>query len=315
MAPALAVQSPPSTSRRAAPSASGPPAAPSDAATRSRSRGRKSQIAARFFARGSSSGRNPGSIARSPASRRSAPASPGRARNRSSNPRSRSPAGVRSIPGRWPPSAVGTPTIDDRSVHRRHRAASWSRAHRRVRPRAVLRALGVRRRPPAVRIGRRGLPDGRPARPGRRRDARTVGRPSARLHGVDRPSAPPRRDRVALRHARTRRRPDLRRSRGGRLLPDERPARAGRPRGRDLARLPEPVRGRPGGRRRGHPPRAARAGRLGARPRPAAQAGHAGDPADRRQRPAQPDRHAAGPCDVRRARGHRRRVGRLPAPR
>ena len=49
-------------------------------------------------------------------------------------------------------------------------------------------------------------------------------------------------------------------------------ARAGRPRDRDLAGLPEPVRGRPGGRRRRHPPRAPRGGRLGARRRPAARA-------------------------------------------
>src|SRR5437899_1844561 len=82
-----------------------------EAATRSRSCGRKSQIADRFFARGSSSATKPGSIATSPASRRSTSASLGRARSRSSNLRSRSPAGVRSIPGRWPPSAVGTPTI------------------------------------------------------------------------------------------------------------------------------------------------------------------------------------------------------------
>ena len=43
-------------------------------------------------------------------------------------------------------------------------------AHRRLRPRAVLRPLGVRRPPPALRLGRRGLADGRPARPRRRRD-------------------------------------------------------------------------------------------------------------------------------------------------
>ena len=54
----------------------------------------------------------------------------------------------------------------------------------------LLRPLGVRRRPPAVRLGRRGLPDGRAARPGRRRDARDVGRPPPRLHRVDRTSAP-----------------------------------------------------------------------------------------------------------------------------
>ena len=49
-------------------------------------------------------------------------------------------------------------------------------AHRRLRPRAVLRPLGVRRPAPALRLRRRGLADGRPARPRRRRDARRSGR-------------------------------------------------------------------------------------------------------------------------------------------
>ena len=43
---------------------------------------------------------------------------------------------------------------------------------------------------------------------------------------------------------RARRRPRLRRGGGGHLLPGQRPARSRRPRHRDLARLPEPVRGR-----------------------------------------------------------------------
>ena len=63
---------------------------------------------------------------------------------------------------------------------------------------------------------------------------------------------------------------------------------------RHLARLPEPVRGRPSGRRRRDPPRAAGGGRLGARPGPPAVASHPGHPADRRQRAPQPDGHAAG---------------------
>jgi hypothetical protein len=52
-----------------------------------------------------------GLVSTSPASRSSAPASPGRARRRASSPRARSSAGVRSIPSKWPPSAVGEPTI------------------------------------------------------------------------------------------------------------------------------------------------------------------------------------------------------------
>ena len=123
------------------------------------------------------------------------------------------------------------------------------------------------------------LPDGRAARAGRRRDPGAVGRARARLHRIDRPSAAPTRDRRAVRDDRRRRGPDLRRGRGGDLLPDERAVRAGRPRHRDLARLPEPVRGGASRRRRRHAPRAPRdrtAGRststccaARSRPRPA----------------------------------------------
>ena len=67
-------------------------------------------------------------------------------------------------------------------------------------------------------------------------------------------------------------------------------ARAGRPRDRRVARVPEPARGRAGGRRRRDPPRAARLGRLGDRRRPAAAPGDAAHAPDRGQRPAQPDR-------------------------
>ena len=109
MAPAWAMQSPPRTRSRGAGSPAGPRATAS--LTRSRSRGRNSQIATRFFARGSGSGRNPGSIGRSPASCSSTPARPGRDPSRSSRPSPRNPAGVSSMPWRWPPSAVGTPTI------------------------------------------------------------------------------------------------------------------------------------------------------------------------------------------------------------
>ena len=98
-----------------------------------------------------------------------------------------------------------------------------------------------------------------------------MGRPDPRLHRVERASAAAPRDRRAVRRHRARRRPHLRRGRGGHLLPHERPARPGRPRDRHLARLPEPVRDRPGGRRRRDAPRAARGERLGPRPRPAAQ--------------------------------------------
>ena len=95
-----------------------------------------------------------------------------------------------------------------------------------------------------------------------------MGGPPARLHGIDRASAAAGRDRDAVRRHRARRRARLRRRRGGDLLPGERRPWAGRPRRRDVARLPDPVRGRSGGRRRRHAPRAARGRRVGARRRP-----------------------------------------------
>ena len=72
--------------------------------------------------------------------------------------------------------------------------------------------------------------------------------------------------------------------RGGDLRRRERAPRAGRPRDRRLARVPEPARGGPGRRRGRHAPRAAGGGRLGDRRRRAAAPGHAPDAADRRQR-------------------------------
>ena len=250
---------------------------------------------------------------RRPASRRRR--TPGRAASRSRDRPHGAPLGVRSMPPKWPPRAVGEPAMTIvRAMSRGYPAhtrrsrspghASCRHAPRRLRPRALLRPLGVRRRAPAVRVGRAGLPDGRPAGPRRRRDAGAVGRPDARLHRVDRPSAPASRDRRAVRRRST---PDdvlvFAGAEEAHLLPGQRPARAGRPRHRDLARLPEPVRGRAGDRRRRHPPRAARGRRAGRSTSSALRAaGHAGDAADRRQRPAQPDRDAARPGDVRRPR-------------
>ena len=102
-------------------------AAPSAAATWSRSRGRYAQIAARFFARGSGSGAEPGSIASVARVAQLGPgqAGPRRAAARAARARGARP-GVRSIPRRWPPSAVGDADDDDRSVPcARHGAASW----------------------------------------------------------------------------------------------------------------------------------------------------------------------------------------------
>ena len=98
-------------------------------------------------------------------------------RRRSRRPRGRAARPVpRSIPERWPPSAVGTPTIAIGPRMARHGAASMQPdAHRRLRPRALLRPLGVRGRAPAVRLGRPGLCRWPSCSPGRRRDARRCG--------------------------------------------------------------------------------------------------------------------------------------------
>ena len=110
IAPAWAVQSPPRMSSRGV-------VGPRPRRRRPRTpRGPARAAGTRRSVPGSSpAGRrratNPGSIARSPASRTSAPPSSGRARSAATSPSSRSPAGVRSIPARWPPSDVGTPTM------------------------------------------------------------------------------------------------------------------------------------------------------------------------------------------------------------
>ena len=171
--------------------------------------------------------------------------------------------------------------------------ASSADAHRRLRARAVLRPVGVRGQARPVRERRRGLVDGRAARAGRRRDARDVGRPEARLHRVDRPPAAAAGDRDAVRLDRVGRRARVRGRRGGDLLPPVDLAPGGQPRHRHVARLPVAVRGR--ARRRGdrEPARAARGGRLVARCRSADPVVPARDADGRRQRAAQPDGHAA----------------------
>ena len=227
IAPAWEVQSPPSTSRRASGCLGAADARPR--------RGRRAaagsrRCAARFFARGSGSGAQPGSLAASPASCQLVPASPGRAASRPGSP-SRAELGRRALhAGEVAAQGGRRPDDDDGPCHAgriRDRAAhDAAHAHRRLRPGALLRPLGVRRRAPPVRLRRPGRADGRPPGPGRRRDPRAVGRPDPRLHRVDRPSAPASRDRRPLRRPRRRRRARLRRRRGGDLLPRQRPARA-----------------------------------------------------------------------------------------
>ena len=172
------------------------PARPGRSPTRSRSRGRNSQIAARFLARGSGSGWNPGSIATSPASRTSTPARPGRARSISTSPSARKPAGVSSIPDRWPPSAVGTPTMAIGAAMSGMVPHHGSDAHLRIRPRALLRPLGVRCRVPAVRLRRPGRTrwrscsrslTTRPARCGTASSSATRSRPVIRCCGARSP--------------------------------------------------------------------------------------------------------------------------------
>ena len=167
-------------------------------------------MASRFFARGSGSGSQPGSFGASPASCQATPSKAGSCASRPARPAARSAAGLRSMPPKWPPRAVGEPAMTIACHGPRHTTAqpvagrghaSCRHAPDRLRPRALLRALGVRRRAPAVRVGRPGLADGRGPGPGRRRDARAVGRPDPRLHRVDRPSAPASRDRRAVRRA------------------------------------------------------------------------------------------------------------------
>ena len=104
-------------------------------------------------------------------------------------------------PGEVPAEGRRDADDDDRSVARGRTSPGIVRpssadADRRLRPRALLRPLGVRRRAPALRVGRRGLSDGRAARAGRRRDARRCGtafgsatrsRPATRSSGARSP--------------------------------------------------------------------------------------------------------------------------------
>ena len=310
IAPAWAVQSPPRISRRVW----APSAPPSAAATRSRSRGRNAQIAARFLARGSGSGRKPGSIARSP---RIAQLGAGQAR---------APPGA-CRPARAPasrPARTPSPTGDrpGRSGRRRSRS---------VHAMAVM----VPHHGP-VRIADFAL---------ERYFARwefavehllcasdVQGYPMAELLALADDETRALWDGLELGYTESTGHPLLRREIAAlyeTIEPDEVltfagaeeaifclanvAPRAGRPRDRHLARLPEPVRGRPCGRGGRDPPRAPRERRLGDRHRPAPRPGDAGDAAHRRQHAAQPDRDAARSGDLRRARRDRRRVGRAPA--
>ena len=179
-------------------------------------------------------------------------------------------------------------------------------AHRRLRARAVLRPLRVRRPSPAVCVGPRGPADGRAPGDGRPGGGGPVARPAARLHGVARPPVAAARDRRALRHRRPRRGGRVQRRRGGDLRHRERPPPAGRPRDRRVAGLPEPARGRAGIGGRRDAPRAARGRWVGDRRRRHAPPGHAADAADRGQRPAQPHRLPPGRRDLSGGGGARR---------
>ena len=221
----------------------------------------------------------PGGSSRSPASRSSTPASPGRRAKPVGQPEGAEPRRRLLHAGQMAAEGGRHPDDDDRTIHEPHGAASWADAYRRLRPRALFRPLGIRRQPPAMCLGRPGLtrwpscsrsPTTRRARCGTTSSSATPSRPGTRSCGARSP-----------RSTTT-------------IEPDEVLTFAGaeeavfclmnvlagarRPRDRHLAGLPEPVRGRPCRRGRRHAPRAPRVGRLGDRPRPAAP------PADARPR-------------------------------
>ena len=216
---------------------------------------------------------------------------PARAASRSSRPGLAERREARApCPPKWPPRAVGDPTDDDggRGTHGSDhtcRIPAWP-AERppgsgMMRPCASPTSPSSATSPAGsspsstccARRTSQGWPMADAARARRRRDPRAVGRPDA--------SATPSRPATRCCGARSRR--CTRRSSRTRsssfagaeeaiFCLAQRPARAGRPRDRDLARLPEPVRGRARDRRRRDPPRAARGRRLGARRRSAARA-------------------------------------------
>ena len=141
-------------------------------------------------------------------------------------------------------------------------------AHRRLRPRTILRPLGVRRPHLLCASDVEGWP-WPTCWPWPTTRRRRCGRPPPGLHGGAGPPAPAREIASLYDDDRA---DDVLVFAGAEeaifclsnvLLGPGRPCR------RHVARLPEPVRGRPGRRRRRHPPRAARGRRLGARCRPA----------------------------------------------
>ena len=218
------------------------------------------------------------------------------------------------MPEKCPPSAVGDADDDDRSptvsvggrssVAARCGAApaSCGHAHRRLRPRALLRPLGVRRRAPALRVGRAGLADGRRCSPWptTRRRALWDG---LRLGYAESTGHPLLRREIAALYdgTRARRRPRLRRRRGGDLLPRQRAARARAttpssrgPATRACTRSPgRPARTSPSTSCARTPAGRSISSVLRRQVTPATRA-------HRRQRAAQPDRDAARPRDLRR---------------
>ena len=150
---------------------------PSAAATRSRSRGRNSQIRCPVLRPRVVVGHEPGLDRpgrRRPGARRRR--ARGRARSARQQPEL-AQSGRRALhPRQVAAERRRHADDDDGPGHGRHGAPSWVDAHRRLRPRALFRALGVRGRAPPVRLGRPGVPDGRAARAGGRRDPGAVGR-------------------------------------------------------------------------------------------------------------------------------------------
>ena len=211
-------------------------------------------------------GGTPGRWCRSPASRSSTPARPGRARKPLEQAELAQPGRGPFHPGQVTAERGRDADDRDRCIHRGHGAASWIRlriaefaleryfARWEFAAEHLLCASDVEGYPMAELLAladdeTRALWDGL-----RLGYTESTGHPLLRA-----------RDRVALRDHRARRGARVRGRRGGGLLPDERARRAGRSRHRDLARLPEPVRGGAGERRRRDAPRAPRdqtAGRL-----------------------------------------------------
>ena len=251
-----------------------------------------------------------GSSSTRSASSRSSISGSGSGRGAAPPSRSRSSAPRRGSSARWRRSRTpASPTATDRADrdgprHGRRLRRSSADAHRRVRPRALLRPLGVRgpstsSAPRTSRAGR--WPSSSPS-PTTRRAALWDGL-RARLHGVDRPPAPPR---ARSPRSTTRSSPTtsssfagaeeaifclIERRCSGRATTPSSPGPATRACTRSAGRPAPTSRSTSSARRT-----AGRSTSTGCRRQLTP-----GDPAHRRQRAAQPDRDAADRADVRRA--------------